>query len=90
MYIFDINGQEINWTRKGHVSYITDIEWSPDGKMLASCGLDGYIKFWGPIPKDEINIPIPLLAVGGVVGLAVVVFYRLSKKQEDKVAEPAD
>lgn len=43
----------------GHQSQVYSVSWSPDGKLLASCGFDKSIKLWDIAANREIrSIPI--------------------------------
>ena len=52
---------------------------SPDGKLLASTGGDGYVRLWGPATHKPIGKPIPAnLANGeGVHGVAFSPYGKL-------------
>jgi len=44
----------------GHLDRIWCVQWSPDGKRLASASRDGTIKLWDPaLRQDRIIIPMP-------------------------------
>ncbi len=40
----------------GHIDDIMDIAFSPDGKTLVSCSVDGTIRFWDVSTRKEINL----------------------------------
>jgi WD40 repeat protein len=51
----------------GHVGPVRAVRWSPDGKLLASCGEDGQLKLWDPVShRQTASIAAHL---GGVNGL---------------------
>jgi len=37
---------------KGHGREVTDLSWSPDGSILASCSLDGEVRLWQMVQRD--------------------------------------
>ena len=44
--LWDMETGECLQTLSGHTNWVTNIAFSPDGKILASCGGDRYIKLW--------------------------------------------
>jgi WD40 repeat protein len=37
---------------RGHFSWVTDVSFSPDGKLIASVGNDSAIRLWGVVPRE--------------------------------------
>jgi len=49
---------------KGHSRQVTDLSWSPDGSMLATCSLDGDVRLWHMVQRDILGI---IRSVGGLL-----------------------
>ena len=45
IYIWDIAGRKLA-VGEGHTMGVTDVAVSPDGKRIASCGVDGTLRIW--------------------------------------------
>src|SRR5262249_9120293 len=41
-------------TLRGHTSWLDSVKYSPDGKMLATCGTDATVKLWSAATGREI------------------------------------
>ncbi len=41
------------YTFRGHHDAVYDVEWSPDGKRIASTGNDHFVKIWSPATGEE-------------------------------------
>ena len=55
---------------KGHKGYVTGVAFSPDGRRLATGGLDGHLFIWqlsGDQPSEEASIPGKLGECQGAV-----------------------
>ncbi|KAL9713843.1 WD domain protein [Leucoagaricus gongylophorus] len=39
---------ELRYTLRGHSMSISAVKFSPDGKLLASCGAEKFVKIWNP------------------------------------------
>jgi WD40 repeat protein/outer membrane murein-binding lipoprotein Lpp len=66
---FHSRAQNDRATLLGHTGRVNAVAWSPDGKLIASCGQDGLVKFWDPGSGKEIA---SVVAHGG--GAAALVF----------------
>lgn len=42
--------------QKGHADSIRDVVFSPDGKLIASCGLDRFIRIWDAKSGTELRV----------------------------------
>ena len=40
------SGRVLSKKEKAHPPYVEDVEMSPDGRLLATCGADASIKLW--------------------------------------------
>lgn len=55
---------------RGHRSTIWSVEFSPDGQMLASAGLDGDVFLWNPATHERVIVPL----TGDANNVAAVAF----------------
>ncbi len=53
--IFTTNAQQLS-IQTGHSAIIYDLEYSPDGSLLASCGADNKIILWDLLSGKQMNI----------------------------------
>jgi WD40 repeat protein len=75
LQFWDVETNKLAWTLMGSQVYITSVVFSPDGKMLALCGLTAEPeKSEVPVPGPTSVVPLPLLEwfIGGAAFLAVL------------------
>ena len=46
MRIWDLNTETLQFTCAGHTNWVLCLAWSPDGKIVASGGMDNLIFLW--------------------------------------------
>lgn len=56
--IWDVFTETPIHTLKGHAGWILYVSWSPDGKKLASGGMDKVIRIWCPTTGKQIGTPL--------------------------------
>jgi WD40 repeat protein len=49
---------------------VTSVAFSPDGKLLASGGLDGTVRVWNPATRRPVGAPLRASAVNGAPSVA--------------------
>lgn len=63
--IFDLNSKRITKELSGHKAGISDLEFSPDGQLLASAGLDSKLQMW--VVEHVNDLPIEMENNNGYV-----------------------
>ena len=52
-FIWDITDGEIIVKLTGHTDSVTSTEWSADGEMIATGGMDGKVRIWRRVGKEN-------------------------------------
>ncbi|KAK2460342.1 hypothetical protein APHAL10511_007731 [Amanita phalloides] len=55
-YIWDITDGEIIEKLTGHTDSVTSVAWSADGEMIATGGMDGKVRLWRRVGKENHRI----------------------------------
>jgi WD40 repeat protein len=53
--VWDLTTGKLRYRLEGHTERVTDIAYSPDGKILVSSGLDESIRLWNPSTGEELD-----------------------------------
>lgn len=55
--LWDVEAGEEVLTLRGHDSGILGVAFSPDGHLLASCGIDRTVRIWDGTPREHQDGP---------------------------------
>jgi WD40 repeat protein len=66
--LWDVATKRERTTLFGHTSWVTSVAFSPDGKLLATGGLDRMVKVWDvPSGKETVSLPHQTDEIGRVI-----------------------
>ena len=66
-------GQQQNGILPADPAGVSDVAFSPDGKLLATAGSDGTVRLWNPATRQAVGAPLPT-GSGSQGGVSVVAF----------------
>ena len=65
------SGERIGAPLSGHTSNVADIEYTSDGRYIASVGQDYALRFWDMQSGEQVGMKIPTKAVGDSADVAI-------------------